>query len=88
MDINFLSISYYMSFCQYKDLLGKPNEGIHKYRFLGFAIMDIIFTIFGGIILSKMFGINVYKITISLFIIGILMHRIFCVRTTIDKLFF
>ena len=77
-----------MSYCEYKDILGKPNEGIHKYRFMGVAIMDVIFTIFGGIILSKMLGKDVYKITIGLFIIGIMMHRIFCVRTTIDKIIF
>ena len=29
-----------------------------------------------------------YKILIALFILGIILHRLFCVRTTIDKLLF
>ena len=43
----------------YKDLLeskfGKPREGLHSYRFLDFAIVDILLTILLGIIIQKLF---------------------------------
>ena len=29
-----------MSLCQYKDLFGKPNEGIRRYRIANIAIFD------------------------------------------------
>ena len=77
-----------MSLCKFKNVLGIPNKGIHKYRLLNIAIIDVIFTIIGGFVLSKSFNINFYKITIFLFILGIVLHRLFCVRTTIDKLLF
>jgi hypothetical protein len=77
-----------MSLCKFKNALGIPNKGIHKYRLLNIAIIDVIFTIIGGFVLSKSFNINFYKITIFLFILGIVLHRLFCVRTTIDKLLF
>lgn len=79
-----------MSLCKYSEIFGKPNEGVHKYRLFNLAIVDIVFTILGGIILQKIFfrKKNPYYVIISLFILGIIMHRLFCVRTTIDKLLF
>lgn len=34
-----------MKLCKYKDVLGKPNEGGHKYRFMNLAIVDMGLTI-------------------------------------------
>ena len=30
---------------RYRDVLGKPKEGIHKYRFVNMAVVDIIGTL-------------------------------------------
>ena len=32
-------------FCKYKDSLGKPKTGLHRYRVFNIAIADVIFTI-------------------------------------------
>ena len=77
-------------FCKYKNIFGKPNEGLHKYRILDIALIDLILTIILGkaiqfYIIPKT---NIYLILMMCFILGIFMHRIFCVRTTIDKLLF
>jgi len=74
--------------CKYKDILGKPNEGIHKYRIFNIAIFDVLLTIFVAFIISFFSKINFFIILILLFIAGIILHRIFCVRTTVDKLIF
>lgn len=74
--------------CQYKDLFGKPKEGIHKYRLFGIAIFDVIVTILVSILIAYIFNLNLWITLITLFLIGIIVHRIFCVRTTIDKLLF
>jgi len=74
--------------CSYKNLFGEPKTGIHSYRIFDLAIMDIIQTIIGGYIISIYFGYDKIKTIIWLFIIGILIHRIFCVNTTINKLIF
>ena len=83
-----------MNLCKYKNILGKPNEGIHSVRIFNIAIMDVLSTIIVGIII-QLFLMRVCHIYIDLFIIlfilfslGILLHRLFCVRTTIDKLLF
>lgn len=76
------------SICKYKDIFGKPNTGIHSYRLFNLAIMDIILTLLGSYVISKSYKLNYYDITIKLFILGIILHKIFCVKTTVDKLLF
>ncbi len=77
-------------FCKYKNIFGKPNEGLHKYRILDIAMIDVICTI----LLAKAIQFylipktNIYIILFVCFMIGIFMHRVFCVKTTIDKLLF
>lgn len=77
-----------MSLCKYKDMLGKPGVGAHSYRFLGIAIVDVILTLVAGVLISYLFNISLLYTTIVLFILGILLHRLFCVRTTVDKFLF
>jgi hypothetical protein len=77
-----------MSLCKYKNALGIPKKGIHSYRFMGVAIMDVIMTIISSLIISYFTKYSFFKVLIILFILGIILHRIFCVKTTIDKLLF
>jgi hypothetical protein len=74
--------------CQYKDIFGKLGEGVHSYRIFNVAIIDVVFTIIFAVILAKVFKWDIFRTIIGLFILGIIMHRIFCVRTTVDKLLF
>jgi hypothetical protein len=77
-----------INFCQYKDIFGKPGEGGHSYRIFNIAIVDVVFTIIFAVIMAKVFKWDILRTIIGLFIVGIIMHRIFCVRTTVDKLLF
>jgi len=77
-----------MNLCKYKNALGEPNKGIHSYRLFGVAIVDVIMTIIGSYIISYFFKLNFWYTLIFLFFLGILLHRLFCVRTMIDKLIF
>ena len=74
--------------CKYKDILGKPKEGLHKYRFFGVAVVDVILTIIVALIISYFFKVSFWITLIILFVLGIILHRLFCVRTTIDKALF
>jgi hypothetical protein len=74
--------------CKYKNALGEPKKGIHSYRFLGVAIADVIMTLIGAAIISYFSGYSFFYVAIVLFILGIILHRLFCVRTTIDKALF
>jgi len=74
--------------CKYKNLFGEEGKGIHSYRILDFAVMDIIQTILLGLFLAWITKISVYYTIPGSFLLGIVAHRLFCVRTTIDKLLF
>lgn len=76
--------------CKYSELFGKINEGVHSYRLFNVAIIDVISTFIGAYFINKYIftECEYYKVLISLFLLGIILHRIFCVRTTIDKLIF
>ena len=75
--------------CPYRFIFGKPREGIHAYRIFDIAIADVLMTLLGGYLLSFVFPRvpKVYVIT-GLFVLGILMHRLFCVGTKIDGILF
>ena len=74
--------------CKYKDIFGKPNQGAHSYRIFNIAIVDVLLTILAAYLLSISTGYKLIYTLIFMFILGIISHRIFCVRTTIDKLLF
>ena len=75
-----------MSLCKYKDALGVPGKGVHSIRFMDVAIVDVISTLVGGYAISEIFGTNVTYTIIALFLLGIYLHWLFCVNTTIGKL--
>ena len=76
--------------CRYKHIFGKPNTGIHTYRFFNIAIVDVILTILLAWLIKYVVApsTNLFEILFISFMSGIIVHRIFCVRTTIDKLLF
>ena len=75
-----------MDLCKYKNALGEPGKGIHSYRLFGVAIADVIMTIVGAFLISYFFKFSFIKTLLVLFLTGIVLHRLFCVRTTVDKL--
>ena len=86
-----------MSLCKYKNIFGEPNTGIHSIRVFNIAIFDVLSTIIGAIVIHQIIIISIldmgntirlWMVVVSLFILGIILHRLFCVRTTIDKLLF
>jgi hypothetical protein len=68
-------------FCKYKDIFGIPKEGIHKQRIFGLAFWDLFFTLIASILISFFFKIHIIYSFIGLFILGILFHLLFCVKT-------
>jgi uncharacterized membrane protein len=73
-----------MSFCKHKDIFGKPNEGVHSYRLFNIAIVDLVFTIIGAYLLSLYFtNYNFFTILFVLLVLALLLHKLFCVDTTV-----
>jgi fatty acid desaturase len=77
-----------LDLCKYKNLFGKPGEGLRKYRVFDIAIYDTSIVIIIGFLFSYFTGYNIWLTLAVLFISGIIVHRMFCVRSGIDKLLF
>jgi len=77
-----------MNLSKYKNALGIPKQGLHSYRFFGVAIVDVLMTIIAAKIISYYYKISFFYTCIFLFVLGIILHRLFSVRTTIDKVLF
>lgn len=78
-----------MSLCKYKNLFGAVDTGAHSYRIFNIAIVDVLATVIVAMILHYLFPrIWFWYILVALFLLGIVVHRLFCVRTTVDKLLF
>jgi len=77
-----------MDLCKYKNALGESGKGIHSYKLFGISMADVIMTFIGAWIISYFLKSSFIKTLIILFLLGIILHRLFCVRTTVDKLLF
>lgn len=77
-----------INLCKYKNMFGEPSKGAHSYRFWNIAVVDVVLTILAGLILSWITGMTRVHSIITMFVLGIIAHRLFCVRTTVDKLLF
>jgi len=69
--------------CNYKNIFGKPNEGLHKYRLFDIAIFDVIGTIIIIYLIYYIFNYNIIYITIIILFITTILHTLFCVKTKI-----
>lgn len=73
--------------CKYKDIFGKPKEGVHSYRLFNIAMFDFLGTILIAFIISLFFTskYSFFIIFLILFLLGMILHYIFCVKTTINN---
>jgi uncharacterized membrane protein len=74
------------SLCPYKNIFGKVGEGAHKYRLFGFAIVDTVLTLVGAFLIAHYTKQDPILIFLILILLSILVHRAFCVETTLTKL--
>ena len=75
-------------FKNFSEIFGRPNEGVHSYRFMNLAVVDVLLTIIGSFIIARIFNWNFFLTLLVIFILGIILHRLFCVNTTINKFIF
>lgn len=75
--------------CKYKNFIGEPNTGSHKWlRIFDISMSDVFVVIIGATILAYLMKWNIPRTILGMFILGIIIHRLFGVRTTVDKWLF
>jgi len=74
--------------CKYRHIFGVEGEGLHSVRILDIAVVDTLMTLLVGAFIAYYAKLNLYLVWVVLFILGILVHRLFCVNSTINKTIF
>ncbi len=81
-----------MSLCSLRNILGRPNTGIHKLRIANIAIIDVILTLilarFNQFLFRKAFPYPYWAWVLITLYMGIIIHRVFCVNTTLNMAIF
>ena len=77
-----------MELCKYKHIFGVEKEGIHSYRLFNVAIVDVLSTVIGAIFIALLFNTNAIVVFIVLMVLSLILHRLFCVKTTLTKAVF
>jgi uncharacterized membrane protein YcaP (DUF421 family) len=77
-----------MFFCKYKNIFGAENTGVHQYRIFDIAVVDLIGTIIGAGLIAYFANINFLIVFAIVMLCAIIIHRLFCVNTTINKIIF
>jgi hypothetical protein len=74
--------------CQYRDALGEPGKGVHAVRVGGIAVVDLLLTLLLGAALTHVYGWRVEFTWLGLLVLGVLVHRLFCVNSTVNQWIF
>jgi hypothetical protein len=75
--------------CKYKNALGVPGKGIHRFRIGNIAVVDVALTFVLAYIIWVLIGkYNYWVILFFCFLAAVILHRMFCVKTTVDKFLF
>ena len=77
-----------MDLCRYKDIFGIPGKGVHSYRIFDIAVVDVILTFIFAYFVSYLFSLKYLTALIFSFLLGIGLHWLFCVNTTVGKKLF
>lgn len=72
--------------CQFKDIFGRPGQGVHSYRLFGVAVVDVVLTLMAAFLIKWIKPqYNLAVVTVALFLLGIFMHWLFCVDTAFNR---
>jgi hypothetical protein len=71
------------SSCPFKNIFGKPKTGPHSLRIADIAVVDTSLTVLGAFLISKYFKQPFLPSLLFFFLLGELLHWIFCVDTTV-----
>lgn len=83
-----LCVDMNFEFCTYKHIFGKERQGFHSIRLFDIAIGDLLLTIFGAYIISYILKTQFFITLLVVLVIGVIVHRLFCVNTKINTLIF
>ena len=76
-----------LSLCRYRNSLGAPGRGVHTHV-AGVAVVDLGLTLLAAWALARWLGHPWWWWALGLLAAGVAAHRLFCVRTAVDRFLF
>ena len=67
--------------CPYAFIFGKPKEGAHSTRFMGYAVVDSVGTVLLAILLAYVFNTGFWVTLLATFVVGEILHYIMGAQT-------
>lgn len=77
-----------MMWCKYKDALGKPGKGVHSVRVFNIAVVDLVGTLAIAWAVARWRRESFLRWAAGLLALGVLLHWLFCVDTTVNRWLF
>jgi hypothetical protein len=77
-----------MGLCKYRDIFGKVGTGVHSLRLFNIAVVDTLLTLLLAYFISSYLKSSLLLTFFILLLASVLIHRAFCVETTLTKMFF
>ena len=77
-----------MTLCAYRHMFGTEGQGVHGVRILGVAAADLALAMGAAVALSMWLGWHPACATLFVFVLGVLVHRFFCVNTAVNVALF
>ena len=68
-------------FSAFKDVLGVPGKGVHRWQYFNTAIVDYVMTLLAAAIISSVTSVPLVLTTIGMLGLGIVLHILFGVKT-------
>jgi hypothetical protein len=70
------------------DIFGKPHMGFHAARipYIDIALWDTVGTIVIALVIAHVYGLTPWKVVACAFLLGIILHWFFGVKTTVNNL--
>lgn len=75
-----------MSYCKYNNIFGNPREGLHAYRVFDLAVVDVLLTVALAYTISVHFKTHFLETVLTILLLGIFMHWLFCVDTKVARI--
>ena len=75
-------------FAAHKSIFGDPGQGVHSIRFFGVAFVDLAATVLAAALIAWGFKTGFLVTLLVLVLLGIIVHKLFCVDTALNKLIF
>ena len=69
-------------------MFGRPGEGAHALRVGGVAAVDLGLTLAASWLVAATMRVPFWKVALCMLVLGILVHRIFCVNTALNVALF